>query len=150
MKIRMLVVAALTALAVSGLFSTTANAQDMQEYAACGPFPPEEEAYLQDPRRTMEEIHEHWEVNKVRYCATLVLPAAEANEAAYFIGACLEPHMPRLTKAAAEACIAEWQRSRAAPVRYMHRHAGRRHKARHRTKRHAYATTALAGGFSAR
>jgi hypothetical protein len=158
MKTKMLA-AALTALALSAMFATAANAEEMpnanaqgmHEFAACGPFPPEEEAYLKDPHRTMQEIREHWEVNKVRYCATLLVPVAEANEAAFFISACLEPEMPHPTKAGAEACIADWQRSKGTQTQYMRRHARRhRHKMHRKSRRNAVASTALVGGLSAR
>jgi hypothetical protein len=154
MKIRMLGVAALAALAVSGLFAPTASAERMQEFAACGPFPPEEEAYLKDPSRTMQEIKEAWEINKERYCATAVVPLAEADDIAYFVSACLESGMPHFTKAEAEACIAEWESQRGRTTGLRHKKGKRRHQKPRRhsdeAKRQPQAGIALARAFDAR
>lgn len=134
MKIRMLAGSALAALAVSGLFAPTAGAEQMQEFAACGPFPAAEEAYLKDPSRTMQEIKEAWEVNKVRYCATRVLPVAEADELAYFVDACLGPRIARYTKADAEACIVQWEAQKGNGSE-LRENGKRRHK---KSKRHGH------------
>ena len=137
MKIRTLVASALAGLALSGLLASTAGAEEMRELTYCGPFDPAEEAYLQDPSRTMQEIQDAWKVNKVRYCASAVVPASGVLDAAHDIEICLESRSVHWSKADAEACIAEWYSlSGTTELRHQskrhHNAKGKRSKRKHR------------------
>jgi len=136
MKIRTLVVSALAGLALSGVFAPTAGAEETQELTYCGSFPEAEEAWLKDPSRTMQEIQEAWQVNKVRYCASAIVPAARILEAARSIDICVESRFP-WDKADAEDCIAAWY-AESGTTELRQRQAKRHRKAkakRHNAKR---------------
>lgn len=149
MKIRMLVVSALAGLAVSGVFAADASAEQTEGryvFVLCEPFDPGEEASLFDPSLTEQESREAWDAYVQQSCATLEVPASEADAVNRFIDACLEPYMPNFSKAEAEACVAAW---------YSHggietaRHGkGKRHH--HKHKRHPHAKIALGRTFNAR
>jgi hypothetical protein len=151
MKIRKLVAFALAGLALSGLFAGNAGAEETQELTFCGPFPPAEEAYLRNPARTMQEIQDAWQVNKVRYCASAAVPADRVEAAARSIDICLESRFP-WTKADAEACIALWYSHSGATEfrRQFKRHREVRGKRAKRgpAKRPHHRGLALASGLS--
>jgi len=151
MKIRMLVVSALTGLVVSGVLAGTASAEQTEGgtfgFVLCERQDPAGQAVLADPSRTEQEKREVWEAYVLQSCATLEVPMSEADAARRFIDACLEPRMPNFSKAEAEACVAAWNsRSGANAARYggigtaLHGKAKRRH---HRAKRRSHARVAL-------
>jgi hypothetical protein len=143
MKIRTMVVSALAALAVSGVFAAGASAEQAERGTytldLCEPMDPAQEAYLFDPSRTEQESREAWDAYILQSCAVLQVPMSEMDAVNLFIDACLEPYMPNLSKAEAEACVAAWN-AQSGVETARHRKAKRRH---HKHKRHPHAKIAL-------
>lgn len=138
MKSKRPMIFAAAALALCCLFATSAGAEPTAsagptiEFTACGPFPAAEEAYLENPKRTLQEIHEAWAVNKVRYCASAVIPTSEEVDAIHKIDLCLEGY-GAFTKAEIETCIANWENGEAATSSRVRR----KKKVHHRAHAHA-------------
>lgn len=150
MKIKMLVVSGLAAFAGSGVFAGAASAEQTQGpthgFVLCEPFEPAEEAYFADPSRTEQELREAWEAYVLQSCATLEVPASEADAAGRFIDACLAPHMPSFSKAEAEACVAGWV-SQTGNAQRRHRAKRKARAKRHKAKQ-PHASVALASARS--
>jgi hypothetical protein len=95
-------------------------------WTACGPFPKAETEYLENPERTMQEIQEHWQVNKEKYCASVAVPDAIASQAVRAMDICLEPY-GRFTKSEAEQCMAEWKSGALTASRRNHKQKHHHH-----------------------
>lgn len=147
MTLKSISVSALAALAISGLLAAPASAEEEESrLTLCAKTSPADEAYLASHDDSPEELHAAWATIAPRYCASVLVPSSEIDDASRRIGQCWEARLvpsidgdTALEKAAAEECIAALGPNGTTATARRHRE-GKRAKKLHAKPKVALAT----------